>query len=515
MRALLTSPPASQKGALHPRVELIPPYAYSLGDEAIELTRRAGQELDYWQQQALRHILGVREDGRWACFEYAELVGRQNGKGGILEGRILAGFFLLGEDLIVFSAHEYKTAMRAFRRLKRLIKKLGGQVGDNENLIDVDGILIKVSNTNGEEGFERLDTGQEIKFIARSKASGRGFTGDLQIIDETFAYTDEQHEALMPTMSARSIETPGPQIIYTSSPPLTSVTGEILFRLQKRALAGNAGRFGYRDWGAEGDLDNLDAVDLADRELWAATNPALGVRISEDFVAEELTSLSPRGFARERLGIWPAPPGDGTRELDARKWADELTDTDSQAGADVAFALDVSPARDWSSIGQYSLRTDELGHVELVDRRPGTDWVVDRLVELAARWDPIAIALDFKGPAGSLLLDLEKAGLTRPDDPDSPERGQLVIPTSNDVAAACGQLADAVTQGTLRHIGQAPLNTAVSSVKTRPLGDAYAWGRKNSAIDISPLVAVTLARWAFVTRAHLVVGDYEVLESIG
>jgi hypothetical protein len=29
----------------------------------------------------------------------------------------------------------------------------------------------------------------------------------------------------------------------------------------------------------------------------------------------------------------------------------------------------------------------------------------------------------------------------------------------------------------------------------RPLGDRWAWSRKNSSIDISPLVAVTLALW--------------------
>ncbi|AIJ26370.1 hypothetical protein [Amycolatopsis methanolica] len=506
-----TSPPESPKGALRPRLELIPPYVYSIGAEAIELCRRAGQELDFWQQQALTHILGVRPDGKWACFEYAELVGRQNGKGGILEGRILAGFFLLGEALIIFSAHEYKTALRAFRRLKRLIRNLGEQVGDNENLVDVDGILIKISNTNGEEGFERLDTGQEIKFIARSKASGRGFTGDLNIIDETFAYTDEQHEALLPTMSARSMEVPGPQIIYTSSPPLSSYSGEILFRVRKRALEGRSGRLGYRDWGAEGDLDNLEGIDLSDRELWTATNPAYGIRISEDFVEDELESMSPRGFARERLGIWPAPPATEGGPLDYQRWSTPApagcVDVTSQAGEDVAFAIDVTPKRDWASIGLYSPRADGLGHVELIDRRPGTDWVVQRLVELVARWNPVAIALDVKGPAGSLLLDLKKVGITVPEDPSEPKRGQLAIPTSSEVAAACGHLVDAVTQGTLRHIDQSQLNTAVAGAKPRPLGDAYAWARKTADSDISPLVTVTLARWAFLARIDVITAD--------
>jgi hypothetical protein len=29
----------------------------------------------------------------------------------------------------------------------------------------------------------------------------------------------------------------------------------------------------------------------------------------------------------------------------------------------------------------------------------------------------------------------------------------------------------------------------------RPLGDAWAWARRGVSVDISPLVAVTLAKW--------------------
>jgi hypothetical protein len=36
----------------------------------------------------------------------------------------------------------------------------------------------------------------------------------------------------------------------------------------------------------------------------------------------------------------------------------------------------------------------------------------------------------------------------------------------------------------------------VTGAKKRPLGDAWAWSRKSSAVDISPLVACTLARFA-------------------
>jgi hypothetical protein len=45
--------------------------------------------------------------------------------------------------------------------------------------------------------------------------------------------------------------------------------------------------------------------------------------------------------------------------------------------------------------------------------------------------------------------------------------------------------------------------TRSSRAPTRPLGDAWAWGRKGLSTEITPLVAVSLARWGHATRAHL------------
>lgn len=226
--ALLTSPLGLPVDGRRPRVETHPAYVDTFGAEAGELMRRAGRPLDPWQQDAVDLILAVRDDGRWACFEYCEWCPRQNGKGGILEARVLAGLLLLDEQLIMWSAHEYKTAMEAFKRLLVLLRGLGRKLSDN--LYEVDGIFLKIVGTHGEEGIERLDTGARVKFVARSKGSGRGFSGDLIIIDETFAYTQVQQDALMPTLSAR----PNPQIIYTSSPPLTTDSGEVMWKLRER-----------------------------------------------------------------------------------------------------------------------------------------------------------------------------------------------------------------------------------------------------------------------------------------
>ncbi|MEE3918207.1 hypothetical protein V2I01_04920 [Micromonospora sp. BRA006-A] len=142
----------------------------------------------------------------------------------------------------------------------------------------------------------------------------------MNIIDEAFAYTPEQHSALLYTVSSR----PNPQFIYTSSPPLTGDTGDIMFALRQRGdqtapRVAEDGPWeqdpslGYRDWGLAGDLDHLDDLDLDDMALAAASNPALGIRrsngsgLTHETVARErrATKGDPAGYARERLGIWP------------------------------------------------------------------------------------------------------------------------------------------------------------------------------------------------------------------
>jgi hypothetical protein len=491
-------------GARRPRVETHPPYERTYAPAAIELCRRAGQVLDPWQCDGLDVMLGLRHDDKWACFEYAEWVPRQNGKGALGEARVLTGFFILKERLLLWSAHEYKTALEAFRRIVGLVDELGERV--SKNLIMVGGVPVKVNNTNGEESLERLDTGQRIKFIARTAGSGRGFSGDVNVIDEAFAYTAIQQGALMPTLSAK----PNPQLVYLSSPPLDGETGEVMYGLRRRAEAGGDDSLGYRDWGLAGDLSNLRVIDLADLRNAEASNPSMGMGVrangstgvTEETVLRELRSMSAEDFARERYGIWPLEIHGEGGVIDSRLWTD-LSDPDSRRHGDVSIAVDVTPLRDHASVSIFGIREDGLEHTQTVAYGEGTDWVVGKVLELKTVLDPLAIVLDPKGAAGSLIGNLAAVGIKIPEDPEFPERGDLALPTVNEVAAGVGQYIDAARQRRLRHTGQAHLTSAVSNAKTRPLGDAVAWGRKQSDVDISPLVSATLARWGWFVRQDI------------
>lgn len=71
--------------------------------------------------------------------------------------------------------------------------------------------------------------------------------------------------------------------------------------------------------------------------------------------------------------------------------------------------------------------------------------------------------------------------------------------TAGEHAAACGRFVDLVDEKALRHLGSSELTGAIRAARTRPLGDAWAWSRKNSSANISPLVSVTLALSAALT----------------
>jgi hypothetical protein len=122
--------------------------------------------------------------------------------------------------------------------------------------------------------------------------------------------------------------------------------------------------------------------------------------------------------------------------------------------------------------------------VEIIDKLPGTKRLAERLYDLEATHSPLEIVCDGHGPARSVIPDIDAAGVNV---------RQL---DSNDYADACGRLVDVVTDESLRHLGSLELWNAVRGAKTRPMSDRWAWSRKNSTVNISPLVAATLALWA-------------------
>jgi hypothetical protein len=456
-------------GVQVPRVMSVPDCVASRGREAIELAASAGLELDPWQQLVLERSLGVRADGKWAAFEVGVNVPRQNGKGGILEARELAGLFVLGSRMVIHSAHQFDTSLEAFRRLLWLI----------EDTPDLDREVRRVSRSHGEEGIE-LKSGQRIRFRTRTKGGGRGFSCDDLILDEAMFLSLHAHGALLPTLSAR----PNSQVWYTGSAvdQFVHEDGVVFARVRKRGLTGDPS-LAYFEWSVdEKNPEEVEPATAVSLEAWRQANPGLGIRISAEHVEHEQRSMDGRTFAVERLGVGDWPRTDGAvGALNADEWV-RLTDPDSTLDDPICIAFDVTPDRSRACIAAAGRRRDGLFHVEVVEHRRGTGWVAPRLRELIDRHEPAEVVCD--GPARSLLQQLEA------------EQIDVTETTATEYAQACGLLVDHVDQHTIRHLGTPELAAAVRGVSTRPLGDAWAWSRRSSAVDVSPLVAVTLALWA-------------------
>jgi hypothetical protein len=520
---------------LIPRVCMVPDYAYSSGPEAIEMAASAGLDLDPWEQLALILGLGETAEGKWAAFQVALIVARQNGKGAILEALGLWWLFGTGELLIGHTAHEYKTAMEAFRRILSLI----------ENTDWMRRKVKKIINTNGEEGIELLPVrkvitgegsqaggqtgGQRMRFLARSKGAGRGFTFRKLVWDEAYALTEEQQEAQLPTMSA----VPNPQVWLTSSPPLTSDTGKPLFKARRGA--GGPGST-FMDYGAPGSLDKLEEIDLDSVALALAANPNAPERISEEAMARERVAMGDRGYARERLCIWPPDLEQGFTVISAEQWqamedarsgSDEWPAPDSMLPHDAAmFSLelgmnvgrkpptalvgrpcispDVRPRIGGTvpaSIGLASRREDGKVHIELLRSGAGTAWLVGSLVSVHVTTGAV-IVLDPGSPAGSILADLQTALRDHYKEPEKDLSEILYLMAARDVAQAFGMIYDAATSPlseprTIVHLPQKELALAVGGADSRPVGSTggYAWDQRTATVDITGLVAVTNATW--------------------
>lgn len=450
-----------------PRVMHVPAGVSSAGREAVDLAALAGLHLDPWQAFVLEHSLAERADGRWAAFEVGLNIPRQNGKGGCLEARELAGLFLLGERLIIHSAHQFDTSLEAFRRLLFLI----------EDTPELSRRVKRVSRAHGEEGIE-LTTGQRVRFRTRTKGGGRGFSGDCVILDEAMILPEATLGALMPTLSAR----PNPQLWYAGSAVDQAIhlDGVVWARVRERGIRGGDESLAYFEWSVDAaDPSQVSPEVAADPDSWRAANPALGIRIDPEHVGKEQRSMDARTFAVERLGVGDWPDTDPSRRavIDWAAWC-ALADPASAVDGPVAFAVDVSPDRSSACVSAAGRREDGRVHVEVVDHRPGVGWVKDRVRELVERHANVGVAVDGLSPAASLAEGLDAA-----------------TTSTADYVAACGQFLDLVNDGGLVHLAASELDDAVRGAAQRKVGEAWAWSRRSSAVDITPLVSVTLAVW--------------------
>jgi phage terminase large subunit-like protein len=462
---------------VHPAHLWIPDRVSSAGGEVVDFAATFGRVFDAEQELVVDALMSEAADGSWAALEAALIASRQNIKTFMFEGIALAKLYLFDSRLIIWSAHLFETAQESFRNLDEIVT----------NYDHLRKRVKTISRANGDEGIELLD-GSRIKFRARSKSGGRGLSGDDVFLDEAFAVQPGHMGALIPTLSAR----PNPQIFYGSSAGLAD--SAVLRNIRDRGRKGGDPSLVYVEFCAppggcvqpacEHKQDTPGcALDVV--ENWRQANPALGKRISVEYVAAERRALPPEEFARERMGWWDEPLGDAPISLD--KWL-ACVDPESRRTGSVVFGVDVSPSLRSAAVAVAGWRADGLAHGELARHEPGVDWLTAELARMVKTHRPAAVVGHGTAQLKALVPSLDAAGVT------------VTLLSDSDMAAACSQLQSEVAEGGFRHLGDPILADALGNAASKPVGDGgWVWRRKGSEGDITPLVALNAARWGLAT----------------
>lgn len=463
------------KGSQEPRIKVEPHRVSTDGADAALLMAEYGCKLDDWQQIVLDCWLGREDDGRRNVTSAGLSLPRQNGKNVCLEAREFYGLVVDGER-ILHTAHQVRTSKKSFRRLAAMFT--------DKRHPEVTDIVKNIRYTNGEECIE-LDNGGMIEFSARSRQAARGFDGiSLVVYDEAQELMDDQVEAIMATLSASA--TGQRQIIYTGTPPYPNCPGDV-FRRRRTVCLSDAGKHdSWHEWSVE--ADSIDKINVADKTLWYMTNPALGIRLDEEFTEEEQRSMSPDGFARERLGWWsPQASQIIDYALDSKEWQLCSSD-DMKPEGKTAYGVKFSGDGSIVSLAGAVIGPDGVIRISLIEQKPtgqGTQWLADWL---NARYKKAScVVIDGRNGVDVLIDKISGTWIAK---------NSVIKPGIKEILAAVGMTVDAVNEKTLSwYKKQEILNeSAVTSVK-RPIGGGWGFGGDNS----TPIEACSLALWGVKT----------------
>lgn len=384
--------------------------------------------------------------------------------------RVLAGLFVLDEELIVYTAHLVDTAEKIFDRVVRAI----------EDTPDLQRRGWKPSFGRGSKGLKVYNPTQELVIRARSRESVRGYSADVIILDEAQLGLDEDDmAALGPTQRAR----PNPQTILMGTPPLQA--GTYWGAVRKRALAGDP-RMAWDEWSPP------QGYDRDDRAVWRSTNPAHGILIDDEAIEHDRKTLGSK-FDAEAVGAWPAEKEDAGWEVFTEKAYRDADDLDSVIDGPVAFGIEASHDLSHLAIGAAGRRVDGLRHLEPLDYFPAdTGKLVGWLKKRIEKWHPVAVVIDPAGPAGYLIPEVEKhCGI------------EVMKPLGRDVAAACGSVyvgvcgSEPEARDVRLRVPDGPLGQTLTAAARgavwRNRGDAKVFDRRAEGPDVSLLMALALA----------------------
>ena len=470
----------------------------SLGFAFIDFCAVLQVDLLPWQEWLAIHALEIVTEGEQWRFRFRYvliLISRQNGK--TFFEVLLNIFFIYGlkSHLVLGTAQNLDTAVETFEDTVELI----------ESVPELKELLQKVYRGAGRRELS-ISTGDRYKVIAATRKA-RGLSSDLIMMDELREQTNwDAWGAVSKTMMAR------PTAILFGFSNAGDVTSVVLrhLRLQAHAKLGdpdgvasfiNLGgddiddAIGLFEWSAEPNC----AID--DVEQWAQANPSLGFGFLTERALKTAMQTDPESiFRTECLCQWvesrlpePFPEGSWQGSTDPESYIRE--------DSELFWGVDMSQDRRWTVIAVCGLREDGNYHVELVERRLGTEWAVDWFRERAPKYGEMKLAFQERGaPVSGLAEQI----CTIPGVVRMAQGGPNLSAGWNrfyDAVAAC---APEDQRGGVKvyHLPQPALDTPGRTCQLRNLGGGIMLpDRVKSPDDIAPLMACVMA-YAGATMIH-------------
>jgi hypothetical protein len=417
------------------------------------------------QRQIFATALQARPDGTPQFREVVVTVPRQSGKSHSM-------MTLMTLAAIRARARVWYTAQTRNDALDYFLNELAAAFQESSNPFSA---VVKQRLTTGMERLQFPGRSQ-IRLFAPTRKALHGKQADTVVLDEAWSLTEERgkelRQGIMPTGNTR----PRFQlwILSTAGTDSSGFLKPLVERLRTEAMDPD-GETAYFEWSAEADESAPDDVIL---QQVTAAHPALGWTTDPGVLAHNLAAMGRAEFLRAYGNMWTSAVD---RIIPAAQWKAALVEAPPPQAGPACLAVDVAPDRGQTAIGVAWHRDGRL-HAAVAAHDSGTDWAAAETARIARRLRA-TVVIDEGSAAGTLIEPLRRAGV------------RVRTIGARDVARACGETYDELMGGRLTLTPDPALDVASAGAVKRTLADSWAWGRRASAADITPLCAITWAAW--------------------
>lgn len=385
---------------------------------------------------------------------------------------------------VVTTAQDGIRARNRFREVQRALDR-----ADFDGHNDPANRLGKLRWANGDEAIE-FDNGSRIWVVPPEAGAFRGEAADCILFDEVGEYSpaksDDLRSGALPLMDTR----PDGQVIFTGTPG-TSRTG-LLWEKFQAALAPKSklGIVGYfaRDHETTFSYDSDGSYTL-NTKLLKQCHPGIGTVTTLQTIVDRAESMPPAQFEREYFCRFPFD--NATSAIPESLWNKAASSQGLPARPDdIGLGFDVAPDSSSAALVAAWRDGDGKAHIEVLGADWGTQWLPGAINKAVKKYRT-PVGYDSIGANMDIADRLERLRIT----------GAPMFIRHMEGAAA--RLMQNLTEGNLVHYRQTDLTKAALGAAWRNIGDSgRLFARKQSAADVTPLVAASVALWQYDQINH-------------